>query len=87
MNFGILYRDYHPYSQVPHQVAMGVATRNHGAVCCCQGGQEGPCPQKIRVVSLFLPGSSLRGWHRDWPLFQLPWAKATFLVTMIVERI
>lgn len=65
MNFGILDRDYHPYSQAPQQVAMGVAALNYGAVCCCQGGQEGPCPQKIRVVSLILPGSSLRGWHRD----------------------
>lgn len=46
MNFGILDRDYHPYSQAPQQVAMGVAALNYGAVCCCQGGQEGPCPQK-----------------------------------------
>lgn len=89
MNFRLLYRDYHSYPQAPQQVAMGVAARNHGAVCCCccQGGQEEPCPQKIRVVSLIFPGSSLRGWHRDWPLFQLPWTEADFLVMMTVERI
>lgn len=46
VNFGILDRDYHPYSQAPQQVAMGWLP-SIMVQCCCQGGQEGPCPQKL----------------------------------------